>query len=124
MLNPNGAQPPALDALVAAANERSSPAPVCDWLPLYDKILVRREKPREAYDPEGKIVVAETHQTAQNRGRVLQVGEGRRAGGHILPLKVRVGMEVLFGKHSGTDLEDFPDLVILREDELLAYREV
>jgi co-chaperonin GroES (HSP10) len=93
-------------------------------MPLYDKILVRREKPKETYDAAGMVAVAETHQQAQNRGTVIAVGPGRLNPnyGTTIPLTVHVGMEVLFGKHSGTDMEDAPDLVLLREDELLAYR--
>jgi co-chaperonin GroES (HSP10) len=95
-----------------------------DWAPLYDKLLVRRHKPKESYDESGKIAVAETHQRAQNTGVVVAAGEGRLNPqyGTTIPLKVRVGMEVLFGKHSGVDMEDDPELVILREDELLGYR--
>ena len=95
-----------------------------DWLPLYDKILVRREKPKETYDAGGRLVVAETHQQTQNRGTVIATGPGRlnQNYGTTTPLSVHVGMEVMFGKHSGTDMEDAPDLVLLREDELLAYR--
>jgi co-chaperonin GroES (HSP10) len=95
-----------------------------DWSPLYDKILVRREKPKETYDAGGRLVVAETHQHAQNRGTVIATGPGRLNPnyGTKIPLDVLVGMEVMFGKHSGVDMEDAPDLVLLREDELLAYR--
>ena len=98
--------------------------PEFTWTPLYDKIVVRRAKPKDSYDEGGRIKVAETQQTAQNRGTVIAVGDGRLNPQHgtTIPLKVRVDMEVLFGKHSGTDLEEDPELVMLREDELLGYR--
>ena len=94
------------------------------WNPLYDKMVVRRAKPKESYDEDGLVQVAETHQQAQNRGIVIAIGEGRILNGLLapMPLKVTVGMEVMFGKHSGIDLEEDPELVILREDELLAWR--
>lgn len=92
------------------------------WRPLYDKLLVEREKPKETYDADGKIAVAETHQQTQNRGTVIRCGDGRLLpDGTIVPLRVRTGMKVLFGQHSGTDMEDAPGLVMLREDELLAF---
>src|SRR3972149_2384607 len=89
--------------------------PEFTWEPLYDKMLVRRHKPREAYDASGRIAVAQQHQRAQNSGIVVAVGSGRLnlQYGTTVPLKVLVGMEVLFGKHSGIDMEDAPDLVML-----------
>ena len=103
--------------------EELAPA-VFTWTPLYDKIVVRRAKPKESYDDEGRIKVAETEQKAQNQGIVIAVGDGRLVTqyGTTTPLKVYVGMEVLFGKHSGIDMEEDPELVMLREDELLGYR--
>lgn len=108
----------------SAVQEAPTPEPACDWKPLYDKILVRREKPRDTYDAAGTLVVADQHKETQNRGEVLAVGEGRLslATGALIELKVKPGMQVLFGKHSGIDVEGFKDLVILREDELLGYR--
>ena len=89
------------------------------WNPLYDKIIVRRHKPKDTYDEEGKIKVAETHQQMQNKGIVIAVGCGRLGGAGLV---VTVDMEVLFGEHSGIDLDEGEDLVMLREDEILAYR--
>jgi len=90
-----------------------------DWNPLYDKLIVKRHKPKETHDEEGKIVVAETYQQQQNKGVVVATGSGRIGGAGLI---VEVGMEVLFGLHSGTDLDEGEDLVMLREDEILAYR--
>ena len=93
-----------------------------EWTPLHDKIIVRRDKPKETYDGPAALAVAETHQHAQNKGVVLVIGTGRVVNGYEVPLKVAVGMEVLFGQHSGTDLEESTELLILREDELLGFR--
>lgn len=90
-----------------------------DWIPIHDKIIVRRHKPKETHDEEGKVLVAEAYQKQQNKGIIVAVGGGRLDG---TPLLVSVGMEVLFGVHGGTDLDEGEDLVMLREDELLAYR--
>jgi co-chaperonin GroES (HSP10) len=92
------------------------------WTPLHDKIIVLRDKPKETYDGDANLAVAEQHQHAQNKGVVLVIGTGRVVGGYEVPLKVAPGMEVLFGQHSGTDLEEDPSLLILREDELLGFR--
>jgi len=102
---------------------RPEPRPF-DWEPLYDKVIVRRHKPKETYDASGTIAVAEQHQKAQNSGEVVAVGSGRLnlQYGTTIPLKVIVGHEVLFGKHSGIDMEDDPGLVMLREDEILGLR--
>jgi co-chaperonin GroES (HSP10) len=89
------------------------------WNPLYDKLIVRRHKPKEAHDEEGKIQVADAYQQKQNQGIVVKAGSGRLGGE---PLTVQEGMEVLFGQHGGQDLDESEDLVMLREDELLAWR--
>ena len=112
-----------LSSSEAVFSPSAAPAPL-KWEPLYDKVLVRRHKPKEFHDADGKLQVPETSQQAQNVGTVVAVGGGRLnlQYGNTIPLTVAIGMEVLFGKHAGTDMEDEPDLVMLREDELLAYR--
>jgi chaperonin GroES len=91
-----------------------------DWSPLYDKIIVRRDPPEKEYTPG--ISVAETHQKQQHIGTVLKVGHGRWMDGILLPLTIVPGMRVLFSKFAGSELsDDVPDVVVLREDEILAY---
>lgn len=94
------------------------------WKTLYDKIIVRRH---EADKMLKGIAVAEAHEKRKNTGTVVEVGSGRlNAGvGYEMPLKVAVGQEVLFHEHSGVNLEpDDDSLIILREDEILAYRDM
>lgn len=92
-----------------------------DWKPLYDKIVVRRDAPDEKLSAQ--VVAAEAYQKRKHRGVVEAVGEGRICiDGSILALTVKVGDRVLFGQHAGVDLEEEgKDLVMLREDELLAF---
>jgi len=94
------------------------------WTPLWDKVIVEREAPDEKLSKEADIVVADAHKRRKNRGIVLSTGPGRlTSSGAVVPLYVKVGMQVLFGEHSGIDLEE-KDHVMLREDEILACREV
>lgn len=89
------------------------------WTTLYDKIIVRR---RPAPVAIAGIEVPEAHREKQNVGTVVTVGRGRPGPNGLQGLIVRPGDEVIFSKFAGTPLEgDDPDLLILREDEVLAY---
>jgi co-chaperonin GroES (HSP10) len=96
---------------------------MADWMPLYDKIIVRRDAAPEII---GAMVVPDAHKKDQNAGTVLRVGIGRLDPGtsRVTTLLVGVGFRVLFGQFSGIALDpDAPDVIVLREDELLAYQE-
>lgn len=92
-----------------------------DWNPLYDKIIVRRDPaPAEIRG----LAVPEQAKKAQTAGTVQKVGIGRIdvGAGRATALTVRPGDRVLFSPFSGQPLDpEEPDLVVLREDELLAY---
>jgi chaperonin GroES len=89
------------------------------WMPLWDKVVVRREAPDETLSES--IVAAEAYQKKKRSGVVVATGGGRlTSSGAVVPLVIQVGMRVLFGEHSGVDLEE-KDAVMLREDEILAY---
>lgn len=91
-----------------------------DWSPIYDKLIVRRDPPDKEY--AAGIAVADTHQKQQHIGTVIKTGQGRWVEGLLLPLTIQPGMRVLFSKFSGTELtDDDPDLIVLREDEILAW---
>lgn len=93
-----------------------------DWNVLYDKIVVRRHAPDSELAPG--VVAAEAHQKEKNRGTVIAVGAGRLAvTGSLNALTVQAGMEVIFSKFAGTELEDGnSEVIIMREDEILAFR--
>lgn len=91
-----------------------------DWSPLYDKLIVRRAP---APTHLAGFEVPEAHREKQNVGTVTKIGSGRISATGLAPLLIAAGDEVLFNKFAGLPLEgDDPDLLVLREDEILAYR--
>jgi co-chaperonin GroES (HSP10) len=94
-----------------------------DWIPLYDKIIVKRDPPDETLG-EGTLAAADAFRKPKNRGTVVCVGKGRISpSGLLMSLMVQPGDRVLFGQHSGIDIEESAkDHVMLREDEVLAFQ--
>lgn len=91
------------------------------WKVLYDKVLVKRDEPEAE---KAGITVPDKAQRLQSQGTVLATGEGRVDGVRMRPLTVRPGDRVKFSAYSGVPLDDdHPELVLLREDEILAYQE-
>jgi chaperonin GroES len=91
--------------------------------PLHDRVLVRRVEAEER-TPAG-IIIPDTAKEKPIEGEVLAVGPGARdETGRILPLDVKVGDRVLFGKWAGTDvLIDGEDRLILKEADILGVME-
>jgi chaperonin GroES len=87
--------------------------------PLYDRVLVRRVDEKEQV--RGGIIIPDSAKEKPQRGEVVAAGGGKRLeDGKIVPLDVRVGEKVLFGKYSGSEITvDGEELLILREDEIL-----
>jgi co-chaperonin GroES (HSP10) len=70
------------------------------------------------------LAVAERYRKAQNVGVVLRVGGGRWIDGVLYPLTIQPGHIVVFSHFAGAAIvEDRDDILVLREDEILAYRE-
>jgi chaperonin GroES len=88
--------------------------------PLHDRLLVRRIEEKET--AKGGIIIPDTAKEKPQRGEVLAVGNGKiLENGTKLPLDVKVGNKILFGKYTGTDIKiDGEEVLILREDEVLA----
>ena len=88
--------------------------------PLHDRLLVRRIEERET--AKGGIIIPDTAKEKPQKGEVLAVGNGKiLENGTKLPLDVKVGNKILFGKYTGTDIKiDGEEVLILREDEVLA----
>jgi chaperonin GroES len=88
--------------------------------PLHDRLLVRRIEEKER--ARGGIIIPDTAREKPMRGKVLAVGKGRvLENGKKLPLDVKVGDRILFGKYSGTEIKiDGEEVLIVREDEVLA----
>jgi chaperonin GroES len=91
--------------------------------PLQDRIIVKRveEETRTA----GGIFIPETAKEKPQRGEIVAVGNGKKTeDGKVLPLDVKVGDKVLFGKYAGTDVKvDGDDYLMMREDDILAVIE-
>jgi chaperonin GroES len=87
--------------------------------PLYDRILVKRIEEKE--QKRGNIIIPDTAKEKPMEGKVIAVGSGKLDDdGKRIPLEVKVGDRVLFGKYAGTEIKiDDDEHVILREDEVL-----
>ena len=88
--------------------------------PLHDRLIVRRIEEKETV--KGGIIIPDTAKEKPQKGEVLAVGNGKILdNGTKLPLDVKAGDKILFGKYSGTDIKiDGEEYLILREDEVLA----
>ena len=91
--------------------------------PIEDRIVVKRIEEKE--QKRGGIIIPDAAKEKPMEGKVMAVGTGKRdKEGKRLPLDVKVGDKVLFGKYAGTEIKiDNDDLVILREDEILGVIE-
>ncbi|HTV58110.1 MAG TPA: co-chaperone GroES [Verrucomicrobiae bacterium] len=87
--------------------------------PLHDRVLVRRLEEKEVV--KGGIIIPDTAKEKPQEGEVIAVGNGRREKGELIPLDVKPGDRILFGKYSGNDIKiDDEEYLILKEDEILA----
>ncbi|MCL6481145.1 MAG: co-chaperone GroES [Firmicutes bacterium] len=87
--------------------------------PLHDRVLVKRIEEKETV--RGGIIIPDTAKEKPQEGEVIAVGAGRMEKGERIPLDVKPGDRVLFGKYSGTDIKiEDEEYLILREDEILA----
>ncbi len=91
--------------------------------PLHDRVVIRRIEEEE--EIRGGIVIPDTAKEKPQQGEVIAVGDGRiLEDGTRLPLDIRVGDRVLFGKYSGTEIKlDDEELLIMRENEILGVVE-
>jgi chaperonin GroES len=87
--------------------------------PLHDRVVVRRIEADQK--TAGGIIIPDSAQEKPSEGEVIAVGEGKRDDdGDRIPLDVKVGDRVLFGKWSGTEVKiNGEDLLIMEEDKIL-----
>ena len=87
--------------------------------PLHDRILVRRTA--EEQKTAGGIIIPDTAKEKPQRGEIVAAGKGRISDdGKVMPLEVKVGDTVLFGKYSGTELKlNGEELIMMREEDIL-----
>ncbi|NIJ41826.1 chaperonin GroES [Parvibaculum indicum] len=91
--------------------------------PLHDRVVVRRVE--EEAKTAGGIIIPETAQEKPSQGEIVAVGQGARGeDGKVVPLDVKVGDRVIFGKWSGTEVKiDGEDLLIMKEADVMGVLE-
>jgi chaperonin GroES len=91
--------------------------------PLGDRVLVKRIKEEER--TKGGIVIPDTAKEKPQEGKVVAVGKGKYGDdGRLIPLEVRSGDKILFGKYSGSEVKlDGEEHMIMREDDILGILE-
>ncbi len=91
--------------------------------PLQDRIIVKRLE--EENVTAGGILIPDTAKEKPQRGEVVAVGKGKvTEDGKVLPMDVKAGDKVLFGKYAGTEIKiDGQDYLIMREDDILGVIE-
>ncbi|WP_448585533.1 co-chaperone GroES [Thermaurantiacus sp.] len=89
------------------------------FTPLHDRVLVRRIEAEEK--TAGGIIIPDTAKEKPQEGEVIAVGAGARDDdGERIPMDVKVGDRILFGKWSGTEVKiNGEDLVIMKESDIL-----
>ena len=91
--------------------------------PLHDRVVVKRVDSEEK--TKGGIIIPDTAKEKPQEGEVVAVGSGARdEAGKLVPLDVKAGDRVLFGKWSGTEVKiDGQDLLIMKESDILGVLE-
>jgi len=91
--------------------------------PLHDRMLVERLEEREV--KKGGIIIPDTAKEKPQEGKVIAVGNGKVSDdGKKIPLEVKAGDKILFGKYSGSEVKlDDKEYLIMREEDVLAILE-
>jgi chaperonin GroES len=92
--------------------------------PLYDRIVVKRLD-NETEKTASGLFIPDSAKEKPQEGEVVAVGQGKRGDdGKVMPLDVKAGDRILFGKYSGSDIKmDGNEYLIMREDEVLGVIE-
>jgi chaperonin GroES len=91
--------------------------------PLHDRLLVERLEEKEV--KKGGIIIPDTAKEKPQEGKVIAVGNGKVTDeGKRIPLDVKAGDKILFGKYSGSEVKiDDKEYLIMREEDVLAILE-
>jgi chaperonin GroES len=90
--------------------------------PLHDRIIVKRIAAEEK--SPGGLIIPDTAKEKPQEGLVIAVGPGEQKNGTLVPVEVRAGDHVLFGKYSGTEIKlDGEEHLILRASDILGVIE-
>ena len=87
--------------------------------PLHDRVVVKRINPEAK--TKGGIIIPDTAREKPHQGQVTAVGPGGRdEAGKLIPIDIKVGDKVLFGKWSGTEVKlDGEELLIMKESDIM-----
>lgn len=91
--------------------------------PLHDRVVIKRLDDERT--SAGGIVIPDSAAEKPMRGKVMAIGPGKMLdNGQLIPLGVKKGDKVLFGKYSGTEVKILGDeLLVMREDDIMAVIE-
>ena len=91
--------------------------------PLQDRVIVRRLE--EEDKTKGGIIIPDTAKEKPQEGKVIAVGKGKvTEDGKLIPLDVKAGDRILFGKYSGTEVKiEGEEHLIMREEDILGVIE-
>jgi len=92
--------------------------------PLADRLIVKRVEEQEQRS-SGGIIIPDTAKEKPQEGKVVAVGRGKiNEDGKVIPLDVKAGDRILFGKYSGSEIKiDGEEHLILREEDVLGIVE-
>jgi chaperonin GroES len=86
-------------------------------------VIVKRIEEQEQKS-KGGIIIPDTAKEKPQEGKVVAVGSGKREDGKVIPLDVKTGDRILFGKYSGSEIKlDGEEHLILREEDILGVLE-
>jgi len=90
--------------------------------PLHDRVIVKRIAEEEK--TKGGIIIPDTAKEKPQEGRVIAVGAGKHEDGKVIPLDVRTGDKILFGKYAGAEIKlNGEEHLIMREEDILGIIE-
>jgi chaperonin GroES len=91
--------------------------------PLGDRVLVKPIEEKEV--KRGNIIIPDTAKEKPQQGEVIAVGKGKvTEDGKVIPMEVKVGDKVLYGKYSGTEIKiDGVEYLILHQDDIMGIIE-
>jgi chaperonin GroES len=93
--------------------------------PLQDRVMVKRLE-NGVEKTKGGIIIPDTTKVKPEQGKIIAVGKGKvNDDGKLIPVGVKVGDTILFGKYSGSEVElDGEEHLIMREEDILGVVEV
>ena len=87
--------------------------------PLGDRVIVKAIEPAEVM--RGGIIIPDTAKEKPMEGHIVAAGKGKMLDGKLIPMELKVGDRVLYGKYSGTEIKiNDEEYLIMREEDVLA----